>query len=196
MASTSKELLDFSDRPSKPSVLESLLVSNKDSKTQREEKKRGGDAVDQKRKPMTGVVPTSQVLGKVKDFLGVMAKANEELEPDVKEHSHAKYDLEFLDGNEQEYIEMDLLLGVADLHNQDAVAAAEAAMGNIHPTKASTNSDCSSSDDTDEDEDEDEDESESEHDDSFDKPEKPNSDKKRSLGNKKPNKRPKIVVLD
>ncbi|KAH7652067.1 hypothetical protein IHE45_20G098100 [Dioscorea alata] len=194
MASTSKELLDFSDSPSKPSVLESLLVSNKDCKTQREEKKRRGDAVDQKRNPLTAVVPTSQVLGKVKDFLGVMAQANEKLELDVKEHSRAKYDLEFLDGNEQECIEMDLLLGIADLHNQDAVAAAEAAMGNIHPTKSSTCSDCSSSDDTDEDGDESE--SESEHDDSFDKSEKPNSDEKHSLGNKKPNKRPKIVMLD
>lgn len=94
MASTSKELLDFSDSSSKPSVLgnyrrslslcsafclrsgdqrsqiyafffvdfffsESLLVSNKDCKTQREEKKR---AVDQKRNPLTAVVPTSQGL--------------------------------------------------------------------------------------------------------------------------------------
>lgn len=93
-------------------------------------------------------------------------------------------------------IGQDLLLGIADLHNQDAVAAAEVAIGNIHPTKSSTCSDCSSSDDTDEDGDESESESESEHDDSFDKSEKPNSDKKHSLGNKKPNKRPKIIMLD
>ena len=33
----------------------------------------------------------------------------------LQEHSHAKYDLEFLDGNEQEYIEM-VILSVG-LHN-------------------------------------------------------------------------------
>ncbi|KAJ0981300.1 hypothetical protein J5N97_009555 [Dioscorea zingiberensis] len=191
MASTSKDLLDFSDRPSKPSILESLLVNSKDSKVQKEGKECGGNGVDEKRrKPLTGVVPTSQVLGKVKDFLGVMAKANEKLEHDVKENSQVNYDIEFLDGNEQEYIEMDLLLGIAELHNEDAVASAKAAMGNLHPAEASTSSDCSSTDDTDEDD------SENVNDDSSDKPVKTNSDKEHSLDNKNPNKRPKIIVLD
>ncbi|KAJ0985609.1 hypothetical protein J5N97_003965 [Dioscorea zingiberensis] len=191
MASTSKELLDLSDRPSKPSVLESLLVNSRESKVQQEGKERAGNGVDEKRrKPLTGVLPTSQVLGKVKDFLGVMAKANEKLEHDVKENSQVNYDIEFLDGNEQEYIEMDLLLGIADLHNEDAVASAEAAMGNLHPAEAPTSSDCSSTDGTDEDD------IENENDDSSDKPMKTNSDKEHSLDNKKPDKRPKIIVLD
>ncbi|KAF6135150.1 hypothetical protein GIB67_035221 [Kingdonia uniflora] len=67
--------------------------------------------------------PLTSVLGKVKDFLGVMAEANERLKQDPKD-----YDIEVLTGNEKEYIEMDLVLGVADLHTPEAVAAAESAI--------------------------------------------------------------------
>uniref|UniRef100_A0A2P2J8M6 Uncharacterized protein MANES_10G087700 n=1 Tax=Rhizophora mucronata TaxID=61149 RepID=A0A2P2J8M6_RHIMU len=66
------------------------------------------------------------VLGKVKDFLGVISEANRQLEQDAKDNSH-KYDIEALTGNESEVIEMDLMLGIADLHTPEAVAAAESA---------------------------------------------------------------------
>ncbi|KAF7150333.1 hypothetical protein RHSIM_Rhsim02G0173400 [Rhododendron simsii] len=38
------------------------------------------------------------------------------------------YDIEALTGNESEYIEMDLMLGIADLHTPEALAAAESAI--------------------------------------------------------------------
>ncbi|KAF5199719.1 hypothetical protein FRX31_010694 [Thalictrum thalictroides] len=53
-----------------------------------------------------------------------MAEANARLQHDAK----TDYNFEELTGNESEYIEMDLVLGVADLHTPEAVAAAESAM--------------------------------------------------------------------
>ncbi|KAK3001973.1 hypothetical protein RJ639_022282 [Escallonia herrerae] len=67
------------------------------------------------------------VMGKVKDFLGIMAEANKRLQLDARDKSE-DYDIEALTGNESEYIEMDLMLGVADLHTPEAVAAAESAL--------------------------------------------------------------------
>ncbi|KAA8527310.1 hypothetical protein F0562_034593 [Nyssa sinensis] len=79
-------------------------------------------------KPISSSVPKSQaVLGKVKDFLGVISEANKRLQLDARENSK-DYDIEVLTGNESEYIEMDLMLGVADLHTPEAVAAAESAI--------------------------------------------------------------------
>ncbi|CAJ2668495.1 unnamed protein product [Trifolium pratense] len=72
------------------------------------------------------------VLGKVKDFLGVMSEANKRLENDAKDHPE-EYDIEELTGNESEVIEMDLMLGVADLHTPEAVAAAESAISGCQP---------------------------------------------------------------
>ncbi|KAL2602238.1 hypothetical protein AAZV13_10G215100 [Glycine max] len=76
---------------------------------------------------LTAPLPPSQLLGKVKDFLGVMSEANKRLELDAKDNPE-NYDIEELTGNESEVIEMDLMLGVADLHTQEAVAAAESAI--------------------------------------------------------------------
>ncbi|KAJ6737427.1 hypothetical protein OIU85_019482 [Salix viminalis] len=67
------------------------------------------------------------VLGKVRDFLGVISEANKRLQADAKENSE-EYDIEVLTGNESEVVEMDLMLGIADLHTPEAVAAAEAAI--------------------------------------------------------------------
>ncbi|KAG6530764.1 uncharacterized protein LOC122045687 [Zingiber officinale] len=94
-------------------------------------------------------VPRSEVLHKVKDFLGVIAKANDKLELDVRRRSRADYDVEVLSGNEKAYIEMDLLLGVADLHNDEAVAAAEAAMSGVPPPTIPSAGDSSSDADDD-----------------------------------------------
>ncbi|KAK6943689.1 NOP protein chaperone 1 [Dillenia turbinata] len=79
------------------------------------------------------LAPSSIVMGKVRDFLGVMAEANKRIELDAKENSGKSYDIEELTGNESEYIEMDLMLGIADLHTPEAVAAAQAAIAGSQP---------------------------------------------------------------
>ncbi|KAK3022847.1 hypothetical protein RJ639_046992 [Escallonia herrerae] len=92
------------------------------------------------------------LMGKVKDFLGIMAEANKRLQLDARDKSE-DYDIEALTGNESEYIEMDLMLGVADLHTPEAVAAAESAVAfyqTVIPLAADnclTESDDSSGDD-------------------------------------------------
>lgn len=88
----------------------------------------------------------------------------------------------------------DLLLGVADLHSADAVAAAEATIGGFRPTM---NSVSRSSSDTEDDTGDDHD---SGNEDTttcnLDKLKKSNPENDGSLLKNKPNKRPKIVVLD
>ncbi|KAF9593037.1 hypothetical protein IFM89_019782, partial [Coptis chinensis] len=92
-----------------------------------------------------------RVLGKVKDFLGVMAEANARLQCDAKEKSFMEYDIEALTGNETEYVEMLVklnlqALGVADLHSPEAVAAAEFAMAGSHSVIPLPATCCSGSD--------------------------------------------------
>lgn len=77
-------------------------------------------------------VPESQVLTKVKDFLGVFVENTRKVELEAKKNPE-KYDIEALTGEESEYIEMDLMLGVAELHTQEAVSAAEFAVANCQP---------------------------------------------------------------
>uniref|UniRef100_A0A1D1ZH12 Uncharacterized protein C12orf45 n=1 Tax=Anthurium amnicola TaxID=1678845 RepID=A0A1D1ZH12_9ARAE len=132
----SKELLEF--EKSKPSLLESNFLVHKEEKEddtggtniKRKEKKlddkHGKEEVNQH---ITATVPTSQVLDKVRDFLGVIAEANEKLQLNAQGNSLSDYDIEVLSGKETEYIEMDLLLGVADLQTPEAVSVAEAAIG-------------------------------------------------------------------
>ncbi|XP_075510019.1 uncharacterized protein LOC142546274 [Primulina tabacum] len=83
-------------------------------------------------KPSIFPVPNSQVLGKVKDFLGAMSESNKTLLQDAKGNPE-NYDMEVLNGKESHIIEMDLMLGIADLHTPEAVAAAEAAMAGYQP---------------------------------------------------------------
>ncbi|XP_077241325.1 uncharacterized protein LOC143881882 [Tasmannia lanceolata] len=130
MESTSKDLLDLEQQT--PSVLESsFLICPKDTSSQ---SKNHHTRENISQKLLTTSVPTSQVLGKVKDFLGIMGDANKRLELDAQENSCADYDIEVLTGNEAEYIEMDLVLGVADLHTPEAVAAAELAIAGSQPS--------------------------------------------------------------
>lgn len=82
-------------------------------------------------KPTIAAPPASQVMGKVRDFLGVMAESNKKLQQDAMNSKN--YDIETLTGDESEYIEMDLMLGVADLNTPEAVAAAEAAIVGAQP---------------------------------------------------------------
>ncbi|GER33554.1 ATP-dependent RNA helicase dbp9 [Striga asiatica] len=70
-------------------------------------------------KPTMFPVPKSQVLGKVQDFLSVLSESNKKLMHDAKDNPE-NYDIEMLNGKESEYIEMDLMLGVADLHTPEA----------------------------------------------------------------------------
>ncbi|XP_031480280.1 uncharacterized protein LOC116250637 [Nymphaea colorata] len=124
MGSTNKELLGLEHRGS--STIESRLLVCKNDLSSRQgnlhPNKNGGE------KPLTTPVPTSQVLGRVKNFLGVMAEANEKLMREAKEKPLEAFDIEALTGNEEQYIEMDLRLGIVDLYTPEAVAAAESAV--------------------------------------------------------------------
>ncbi|KAK1281947.1 hypothetical protein QJS10_CPB22g00976 [Acorus calamus] len=186
MGSTRKDLLDW-DEP-KPSFAESaLLVCNKDALPHKN--KEPSSSKESKGVLSTTSVPTSQVLGKVKDFLRIMAEANRKLEVDAKEKPRADYDIEVLTGNEDEYIEMDLLLGVADLHTPEAIAAAESAMGGASKSSFPSASHSSSSDSEDSDEDDNETNSNNSS-------QKPNSDCDDSCSTEQPKKRPKITELN
>ncbi|KAE8698803.1 eukaryotic translation initiation factor 3 subunit D-like isoform X1 [Hibiscus syriacus] len=124
MGSSSKDLLRIEHKGCSSSPLESALLvcKEKDSTSQ----------IDAAKKPAITQIPKSQVLGKVQDFLGVMAEANKRLELETKNNSQA-YDIEVLNGNDSEVIEMDLMLGVADLHTPEALAAAESAIAGNQP---------------------------------------------------------------
>ncbi|KAL3339455.1 hypothetical protein AABB24_028188 [Solanum stoloniferum] len=103
------------------------------------------------KKPEISSVPKSQVLTKVKDFLGVFLENNRKVELEAKKNPE-KYDIEALTGEESEYIEMDLMLGVAELHTQDAVSAAEPAIASYQPViDLDTNDTTDSEDSSDED---------------------------------------------
>ncbi|XWS40350.1 hypothetical protein CRYUN_Cryun18bG0133500 [Craigia yunnanensis] len=142
MESTSKDLLRFEHKTSSTSPLESTLLvcSKKDSLSE-------SHKPDPAKKPSITPIPKSQVLGKVIDFLGVMEEANKRLELDAKNNSQA-YDIEVLNGNDSEVIELDLMLGVADLHTPEALAAAESAIAGNQPsiTVAGSNSGTESDD--------------------------------------------------
>ncbi|XP_011035567.1 PREDICTED: uncharacterized protein LOC105133321 isoform X1 [Populus euphratica] len=144
MGSSSKDLLQLENKYFvTPSSLESILsVCENDSGPRKPPA--GG-------KPLTTPVPQSQVLGKVRDFIGVISEANKRLQEDAKDNSE-KYDIETLTGNESEVVEMDLMLGIADLHTPEAVAAAESAIGNGHPLNslAASSSESESEDTSDE----------------------------------------------
>ncbi|WOL11920.1 hypothetical protein Cni_G20684 [Canna indica] len=183
VAERSKALLDS---PSTPSFPENLLIGGKQpARLIRGHEATAAANADSKAKHLPAAIPRSQILDKVKGFLGVIAEANDKLELDVREGKHADYDVEVLSGNEKEYIEMDLLLGVADLHNAEAVAAAEAALSGLPPSVPSI---CASSSDTDDDDDDEKDASCSS--------EKLDADEAESVRGSKQKKRPKIVVLD
>ncbi|GLT44316.1 hypothetical protein SLA2020_182210 [Shorea laevis] len=127
MANTSKDLLRFEHKNSSTSAIESALLVGRKKGSLSETREPDPDE-----KLVTAPVPKSQVLGKVKDFLGVISEANKRLELDAKDNAKA-YDIEVLTGNESNVIEMDLMLGVADLNTPEAVAAAESAIAGNQP---------------------------------------------------------------
>jgi hypothetical protein len=147
MAESNKDLLNLEKNSSSSSTIESKLIvcQNNEFRQTQNPKPKPHDGM-----PFTSSVPKSQVLGKAKDFLGVFLEANKRLEDDAKDNAK-EYDIEALTGSESEYIEMDLMLGVADLHTPEAVAAAESAIAGYQPVISLAAS--SSSDDDDEDSD-------------------------------------------
>ncbi|XP_076917976.1 uncharacterized protein LOC143578203 [Bidens hawaiensis] len=104
-------------------------------------------------KPIIAAPVPSQGMSKVRDFLGVMAESNKKLQQDAMNSKN--YDIEALTGDESEYIEMDLMLGVADLNTPEAVAAAESAIVGSQPiisldaSSSESESEDSSDDETD-----------------------------------------------
>ncbi|KAL5228746.1 hypothetical protein ABZP36_017011 [Zizania latifolia] len=184
MGEPSKELLDLPSEPKPPSLIESLFVGREQQHQQHREGKR-------KAGPPTDPLPKSQVLGKVKDFLGKIAKANEKLQLDAQNKPPEEYDIEALTGNEKEYIEMDLLLGVADLHSEKAVEVAEATMNGFPPSGRSFT--CSSSDSEDDSDEVGGDEPNMSARDECKDPDEPEPQPAKG---KKPSKKQKIVVLN
>ncbi|CAI9095580.1 OLC1v1031568C1 [Oldenlandia corymbosa var. corymbosa] len=150
---SSKALLDLeskvgNDSASSSSIESKLLCCKRDDFLKPRKPKSDKIGIPDQ-KPNISAVPESDVLGRVKNFLGVFAEANKKLQVDDDEERE-KYDIETLTGNETELIEMDLMLGVADLHTPEAVAAAESAMAGYQPP-ASWVADDSSDDEDDDD---------------------------------------------
>ncbi|CAG7904360.1 unnamed protein product [Brassica rapa] len=170
---TSKDLLELERKnpiSSSSSAVDSALLITKKKKQKMEEAPPS--------KPTIAPVPKSEFLDKLKGFLGVMAEANKKLEQEAEEGNSEAFDLEALTGDESQVIEMDLMLGVADLNTPEAVKAAEAAIAGNGLANGS-------SDDESDGDDEDESDSDDEDDD----------DKKSSKGEESSGKRAKIVEL-
>ncbi|CAN7130055.1 unnamed protein product [Brassica rapa subsp. narinosa] len=172
---TSKDLLELEHKnpsSSSSSAIDSaLLISKKQKKKQKKE------APPPPSKPTIAPVPKSEFLDKLKGFLGVMAEANKKLEQEAEEGNSEAFDLEALTGDESQVIEMDLMLGVADLNTPEAVKAAEAAIAGNGLANGSSDDESDSDDDESDSGDEDDD------------------DKKSSKGEESNGKRAKIVEL-
>ncbi|VFQ60961.1 unnamed protein product [Cuscuta campestris] len=199
MKSNSKALLDLEG---KTSPLESKLVFNNECKYLKSQSAKPSAASDMNKKT-TPVPSQSQFLGKVKDFLGVISEANKKLEIDAKKNPE-HYDIEALTGEESQFIEMDLMLGVAELQSDEAIAAAESAMAGYQPVITLASSSETDSEDSSDDDDDDDDDAESDEDKAnFQKKGKnaklvegdSSSSEETSRNKKRSRKKPKIVEL-
>ncbi|KAL9250997.1 hypothetical protein AKJ16_DCAP14982 [Drosera capensis] len=162
---TSKELLELEQKDISSPTASILRICENESKVRDEVRKKKVEG-----RIVTAPTPRSEVLGRVKDFLGVLSEASKSLELNAKDNPE-DYDIEVLNGDESKYIKMDLMLGIADLHTPEAVAAAEAAVAG-HPTildfpshDSSAESGRSSDEEEDDDNDDDTDEEDSLEDD-------------------------------
>ncbi|WOH12376.1 hypothetical protein DCAR_0831879 [Daucus carota subsp. sativus] len=215
MANSSKILLDLEAEKSPGCKQTKLFVSYSSSARKIFE----FDSVIIEPSSSSSYLEVLPILGKLKDFLPVMSDANKKLQLAAMDNAKV-FDIESLEDNDSAHIEMDLMLGVADLHTPEAIAAAESAINGIQPVlpfATTSNSD----EDTDE-YDDSESDSESTYDDEDGGENKRDSDKhdqgndgielacslantKRAksvckessedLGNAKSSKRPKIVEL-
>ncbi|XP_076895162.1 uncharacterized protein LOC143547684 [Bidens hawaiensis] len=133
MGSSSQALLGLEKNPS--SKESTLLVCKSDDngllkKLEAAKAKTKANAFPVTKPTIAAPLP-SQVMSKARDFLGVMAESNKKLQQDAMNSKN--YDIEALTRDESEYIEMDLMLGVADLNTPEAVAAAESAITGSQP---------------------------------------------------------------
>ncbi|KAM7275711.1 hypothetical protein ACFE04_017577 [Oxalis oulophora] len=160
MEKTSKDLLHLETSSSSSQQLEStLLVCNHHHKDKDNDNENSTLPPHRQTRPQIAPIPKSQFLGKVRDFLGIMSEANKKLDLEAKDNADA-CNIETLTGNESQLIEIDLMLGVADLNTPEAVAAAEAAIGGRQPdvipvdvSSSASESEDSSDDDEDSDDD-------------------------------------------
>ncbi|KAJ2879715.1 hypothetical protein H4R27_005145 [Coemansia aciculifera] len=90
-----------------------LIVPKKGSKPRFVEDKSGSTDAMAARKTFL-IEPPSDLLSRLHSFLPQIAIANKQLEADIAEDPH-KLDIENVDENEEQYIEMDLGLGVFDM---------------------------------------------------------------------------------
>ncbi|KAJ4954871.1 hypothetical protein NE237_011654 [Protea cynaroides] len=115
--------------------------------------------------------------------------------------SQNNLDIEVLTGNETEYIEMDLMLGVAELHTPEAVAAVESAMvGSQQACMLAASSTGSYSTSSDDESDSDSDNADDDDDNGnesclSDKTHKPKVDPDHSLDSNQPKHQRKIIEL-
>ncbi|CAL5368160.1 unnamed protein product [Camellia sinensis] len=158
MAHSSKDLLDLELKNSSSSNLESTLIVCKNDNLQQLQNSKP-TPIDGK--PFTSSVPKSHVMGKVKDFLGVMSEANQRLQNDAKTTlrtmilkfslgmslSTLKWSVKLFSSNSSMdqaalirsifnvwvHLIQDLMLGVADLHTPEAVSAAQSAIVGYQP---------------------------------------------------------------
>ncbi|XP_010471158.1 PREDICTED: uncharacterized protein C12orf45-like [Camelina sativa] len=138
--------LELENPSSSTSAMDSALLICTEKKKKNKKKQREEEAPSSK-PPTIAPVAKSQFLDKVKGFLGVMAEANKKLKQEAAEGNSEAFDIEALTGNESQVIEMDLMLGVADLNTHEAVSAAEAAISGVG--MASRGGDSSSDDESD-----------------------------------------------
>ncbi|XP_010415853.1 PREDICTED: uncharacterized protein C12orf45 homolog [Camelina sativa] len=137
--------LELQNPSSSTSAMDSALLICTEKKKKNKKKQRE-EAAPPSKPPTIAPVAKSQFLDKVKGFLGVMAEANKKLEQEAAEGNSEAFDIEALTGNESQVIEMDLMLGVADLNTPEAVSAAEAAVSGVG--LATRGGDSSSDDDS------------------------------------------------
>lgn len=146
MAHTSNILLDLeAEKPASSSIESRLLFCvNDDLRPQPKVTKSNPP----EKKPAIRPVPKSQVLDKLKDFLPAMSEANKKLQLAAMDNTKV-FDIESLEDNDSAHIEMDLMLGVADLNTPEAIAAAESAINGNQPVLsfAAESSDSSDEDD-------------------------------------------------
>ncbi|KAL3680589.1 hypothetical protein R1sor_023545 [Riccia sorocarpa] len=104
--------------------------------------------------PSIGPVPESSVLGRIRSFLPTLDEANRKLFSDIKVDGAERFNIENVTSTDERYVEMDLALGVADLHTPEAVAAAELASNGqvIQLDRTSNGVESSSDSDSDEEE--------------------------------------------
>ncbi|KAL1829395.1 hypothetical protein DCAR_0208732 [Daucus carota subsp. sativus] len=148
MARTSNILLDLeADNPASSSIESKLLFCVNDDLSRQP---KVAKSIQPEKKPAIRPLPKSQVLDKLKDFLPVMSEANKKLQLAAMDNTKV-FDIESIEDDDSPHIEMDLMLGVADLNTPEAIAAAESAINGNQPASSSVAT-SESSDSSDEDE--------------------------------------------